>query len=156
MTFPRYLVVGGAGFIGSHLVERLVERGHVTVLDDLSTGRVQNLKAAMTSGRCELRIGSVFDADLLASSVAGRTVVFHLSANPEARRGIHNTALDVEQGTLATHAVLNASRRAAVEDLVLASSGTVTATPASYAARRIWGRCQSRCMARASWPARRS
>jgi UDP-glucose 4-epimerase len=119
------LVVGGAGFIGSHLVERLVERAEVTVLDDLSSGGRPQLEAALASGRCELRVGSVFDSELLSSAMRGKIAVFHLSANPEARRGLEQPLLDLEQGTLATHAVLDAMRRTGVKALVLSSSGTV-------------------------------
>ena len=125
MTLPSYLVVGGAGFIGSHLVSRLVERAQVTVIDDLSSGRREFLAPAIASGRCELREGSVFDAELLLSAMRGKIAVFHLSANPEARRGLEQPMLDLEQGTLATHAVLDAMRRMDVKGLVLASSGTV-------------------------------
>jgi UDP-glucose 4-epimerase len=125
MTMPSYLVVGGAGFIGSHLVSRLVERAQVTVLDDLSSGRQAFLDTAIASGRCELRIGSVFDAELLSSCMRGKIAVFHLSANPEARLGLEQPMLDLEQGTLATHAVLDAMRRSNVKGLVLTSSGTV-------------------------------
>jgi UDP-glucose 4-epimerase len=125
MTLPGYLVVGGAGFIGSHLVSRLVERAQVTVIDDLSSGRREFLAPAIASGRCELREGSVFDAELLLSAMRGKIAVFHLSANPEARRGLEQPMLDLEQGTLATHAVLDAMRRMEVKGLVLASSGTV-------------------------------
>jgi UDP-glucose 4-epimerase len=125
VTLPGYLVVGGAGFIGSHLVSRLVERAHVTVVDDFSSGRRELLAPAIASGRCDLREGSVFDAELLIGAMRDKTAVFHLSANPEARRGLDDPRLDLEQGTLATHAVLDAMRRAAVERLVLASSGTV-------------------------------
>jgi UDP-glucose 4-epimerase len=125
VTLPGYLVVGGAGFIGSHLVSRLVERADVTVLDDLSSGREHYLQGALTTGRCELRIGSVFDAELLTSCLRDKIAVFHLSANPEARRGLEQPMLDLEQGTLATHAVLDAMRRMDVKGLVFASSGTV-------------------------------
>jgi len=125
LTLPSYLVIGGAGFIGSHIVERLVERAEVTVIDDLSSGRRALLDAAIATGRCELVIGSVLDAELVRRSLRGKTAVFHLSANPEARLGLENSSLDVEQGTLATHAVLDAMRRAGVKALVLASSGTV-------------------------------
>jgi UDP-glucose 4-epimerase len=125
MTLPGYLVVGGAGFIGSHLVSRLVERAHVTVLDDLSSGRREFLEPALASGRCELRECSVFDVESLLSAMRGKIAVFHLSANPEARRGLEQPMLDLEQGTLATHAVLEAMRRTGVKGLVLASSGTV-------------------------------
>lgn len=125
MTLPRYLVVGGAGFIGSHLVSRLVERAEVTVVDDFSSGHREYLAPAVATGRCDLREGSVFDAELMLSVMRGKIAVFHLSANPEARRGLDNPVLDLEQGTLATHAVLDAMRRADVKGLVLASSGTV-------------------------------
>ncbi|MES1184054.1 MAG: NAD-dependent epimerase/dehydratase family protein [Myxococcales bacterium] len=125
MTLPRYLVVGGAGFIGSHLVSRLVERAEVTVVDDFSSGRREYLAPAVATGRCDLREGSVFDAELMLSVMRGKIAVFHLSANPEARRGLDNPVLDLEQGTLATHAVLDAMRRTDVKGLVLASSGTV-------------------------------
>ncbi|HXK18164.1 MAG TPA: NAD-dependent epimerase/dehydratase family protein [Polyangiaceae bacterium] len=125
MTLPAYLVVGGAGFIGSHLVARLVERAEVTVVDDLSSGRREFLAPAIATGRCELREGSVFDAELLLSAMRGKIAVFHLSANPDARRGLDQPMLDVEQGTLATHTVLDAMRRSGVKGLVLASSATV-------------------------------
>jgi UDP-glucose 4-epimerase len=125
MTLPAYLVVGGAGFIGSHLVMRLVERAQVTVLDDLSSGHSAWLDAAVATGKCELKVGSVFDGELLASAMRGKIAVFHLSANPEARKGLEQPMLDLEQGTLATHAVLEAMRRSGVKALVLASSGTV-------------------------------
>lgn len=125
MTRPGYLVVGGAGFIGSHLVARLAERAQVTVLDDLSSGRREWLEPSLAGGNCELRVGSVFDSELLLSAMRGKIAVFHLSANPEARRGLEQPMLDLEQGTLATHAVLEAMRRTGVKGLILASSGTV-------------------------------
>lgn len=125
MTLPGYLVVGGAGFIGSHLVDRLIERAHVTVIDDLSSGRREHLASAIASGRCELREGSVFDAELLTAAMRGKIAVFHLSANPEASRGLEQPMLDLEQGTLATQAVLEAMRRSEVKGLVLASSASV-------------------------------
>lgn len=77
----RALVTGGAGFIGSHLVERLVERGdHVTVLDDLSTGRRENLAALPEHARFGLVEGSVLDEALVARLVAESDVVYHLAA----------------------------------------------------------------------------
>jgi UDP-glucose 4-epimerase len=78
---PGALVTGGAGFIGSHLVERLIERcGRVTVLDDLSTGRRANLAAV--DGRAEFNLveGSVLDADLVDRLVEHADVVYHLAA----------------------------------------------------------------------------
>ena len=78
---PRVLVTGGAGFIGSHLVERLAERGdHVTVLDDLSTGRRENLATIADRSNVELMEGTILDADLVDRLVHQSEVVYHLAA----------------------------------------------------------------------------
>ncbi|NUP09024.1 MAG: NAD-dependent epimerase/dehydratase family protein [Polyangiaceae bacterium] len=121
----RSFVVGGAGFIGSHLVELLVDRGPVTVFDDLSVGRAAFLELASATGRVRLIEGDARDLDALAPHVADHDVVVHLSANPEARRGLVDTRLDLEQGTIATYNALEAARRAGVGKFVFASSGTV-------------------------------
>jgi UDP-glucose 4-epimerase len=77
----RALVTGGAGFIGSHLVERLVQRGdEVTVLDDFSTGQRTNLDAVEHNQRLEVIEGSVLDADLLERTVEAADVVYHMAA----------------------------------------------------------------------------
>ena len=75
------LVTGGAGFIGSHLVERLLERGdHVRVVDDFSTGTSANLDGVSDHAGLEIRDGSITDPALLESSIDGVDVVFHLAA----------------------------------------------------------------------------
>jgi UDP-glucose 4-epimerase len=122
---PRFFVVGGAGFIGSHLCDRLVERGAVTIYDNLSIGKREFVAAPLASGRATLVIGDALDFEALGRAIAGHDVVFHLAANPEARWGLDNPRLDLEQGTIATHNVLEAGRRARVPRFVLASSGTV-------------------------------
>jgi UDP-glucose 4-epimerase len=77
----RALVTGGAGFIGSHLTERLIERGdHVTVLDDLSTGRRQNLAGVEGNPAFELIEGTVLDEALVERLVGAADVVYHLAA----------------------------------------------------------------------------
>lgn len=119
----KSLVVGGAGFIGSHLVDRLVEHGPVTVFDDMSIGKHAFL--AHHGERVTLVERTALDLDALAGAMHGHDVVFHLAANPEARWGLENTRLDLEQGTIATYHVLEAMRRTDVARLVFASSGTV-------------------------------
>jgi UDP-glucose 4-epimerase len=121
----RFFVVGGAGFIGSHLVDRLVERGTVTIYDNLSIGKRAFVEAPLASGRATLVQADALDVDTLVRSIEGHDAVFHLAANPEARWGLDNPRLDLEQGTIATHNVLEAARRARVPRFVLASSGTV-------------------------------
>ncbi|MFZ5895310.1 MAG: NAD-dependent epimerase/dehydratase family protein [Myxococcota bacterium] len=121
----RFFVIGGAGFIGSHLVDELVQRGEVTVFDNLSVGRPEFLEAALAHGKAKLVVGDVLDSATLTRALAGHDVVFHLAANPEARNGLTNTRLDLEQGTIATQRVLEAMHETGVSRVVLASSGTV-------------------------------
>jgi UDP-glucose 4-epimerase len=121
----RALVIGGAGFIGSHLVDRLVSRGPVTVFDNLSVGKREFIASHLESGAARLEVGELLDFDHVCALVKGHDLVFHLAANPEARWGLDNPRLDLEQGTIATWNVLEAMHRAAVKTLVFASSGTV-------------------------------
>jgi UDP-glucose 4-epimerase len=77
----RYLVTGGAGFIGSHLVETIAARGdHALVLDDLSTGDPRNVEHLLTSGNVELRVGSILDAELVDKCVQEVDACFHLAS----------------------------------------------------------------------------
>ncbi len=121
----RSFVVGGAGFIGSHLVERLAERGPVTVFDDLSIGKREFLAGPLASGRVSLVEGDARDLGALVAAMPNHDLVAHLAANPEARWGLENTRLDLEQGTIATYNVLEAMRRTGVPKLLFSSSGTV-------------------------------
>lgn len=77
----RYLVTGGAGFIGSHLVEALAARGdHVQILDDLSTGDRHNVEHLLTPDRVELIEGSILDADLVDECMEAADACFHLAS----------------------------------------------------------------------------
>lgn len=121
----RSFVVGGAGFIGSHLVEKLAARGPVTIFDDLSVGRRSFLSALLDAGQAQLVEGDARDPSALQRAIQDHDLVVHLAANPEARWGLEDTRLDLEQGTIATYNVLEAARLAKVPHVVFASSGTV-------------------------------
>jgi UDP-glucose 4-epimerase len=121
----KYFVVGGAGFIGSHLVEALIEAGPVTAYDNLTIGKREFLQGPLAQGRCQLVEGDALDLEKLTAAMRGHEAVFHLAANPEARWGLENTRLDLEQGTIATWNVLDAMRRNGIKRLVFSSSGTV-------------------------------
>ncbi len=121
----RSFVIGGAGFIGSHLVDRLVQRGPVTVFDDLSVGKVAFIAPHLESGRAKLVRGDAVELAPLAEAMREHDVVFHLAANPEARWGLERTRLDLEQGTIATYNALEAARLAGVPRFAFSSSGTV-------------------------------
>ncbi|MBK8996733.1 MAG: NAD-dependent epimerase/dehydratase family protein [Myxococcales bacterium] len=130
----KSLVVGGAGFIGSHLADRLVSRGPVTLFDNLSVGKREFVATHLDSGAAKLVVGELLDLDQVCEVVKGHDVVFHLAANPEARWGLDNPRLDLEQGTIATWNVLEAMRRGGVKTIVFSSSGTVYGDTAAVCA----------------------
>jgi len=121
----RAFVIGGAGFIGSHLVDLLVLRGPVTIYDNLSVGREDFVRAHLDSKRVNLVRKDALDLEALTAAISGHDVCFHLAANPEARWGLERTRLDLEQGTIATYNALEACRLANVKRFVFSSSGTV-------------------------------
>jgi UDP-glucose 4-epimerase len=127
----RALITGGAGFIGSHLADRLVADGHrVTVVDDLSHGRAANIASAAASGHCELVKLDVTDPDLLGVvRSAEPEVIFHLSAQIDVRVSVADPLRDVTANVVGTVAVLEAARRAGVPKVVLASSVAIFGPP---------------------------
>ncbi|MEJ5250304.1 MAG: SDR family oxidoreductase [Armatimonadota bacterium] len=119
----KILVTGGAGFIGSHLTDRLVELGHeVTVLDDLSTGREQNIAHLM--GRIRFVRGSITDLALLREVMQGVEVVFHEAALGSVPRSVEDPATTHEVNVTGTFNVLLAARDAGVRRVVYAASSS--------------------------------
>ena len=121
----RSFVIGGAGFVGSHLTDRLVLRGPVTLYDNMTIGKTAFVADHLASGRATLVQADALDFDALKAAMAGHDVVFHLAANPEARWGLERPRLDLEQGTIATWNALEAARLNSITKFVFASSGTV-------------------------------
>ena len=121
----RVLVTGGAGFIGSHLVDRLVKIGRVTVYDNLSSGRPEFISHHLDRGDFNLIEADLLDFSTLKQAIAGHDVVFHLAANPEVRAGTEATDLDLKAGIIASYNVLEAMRLNQIEQLVFTSSSTV-------------------------------
>jgi UDP-glucose 4-epimerase len=127
----KALVTGGAGFIGSHLVDALVAEGHeVHVLDDLSTGRLTNLEPALEHG-AELHDEDITDAAWMRDlgAIIRPDVVFHLAAQRDVRHSVDDPAFDAGINVAGTAAVLDAARRAGARRLVLASSAAVYGVP---------------------------
>lgn len=119
----RVLVTGGAGFIGSHLVERLLARGdEVVVLDDLSTGRASNLAAVRLDPRLEFVHGSVLDEALVSRLVQGVEGVFHLAARVGVRLVLEQPSATLEVNVLGTRHVLAAAARRGARVLFASSS----------------------------------
>jgi UDP-glucose 4-epimerase len=106
------LITGGAGFIGSHLTDALVQRGDsVTVLDDLSTGRRENLELALASGRAELIEGSTSDADLVDELVSECDAVFHLASAVGVQLIVDRSYESLIRNVRGTDCVLHAAAR---------------------------------------------
>jgi UDP-glucose 4-epimerase len=127
----KALVTGGAGFIGSHVVDALLAAGvRVHVADDLSTGREGNLARALERGAV-LHAADVTDDAAIAhvTAVAQPDVVVHLAAHIDARRSVDEPAFDARLNVVGTAAVLEAARRAGARRLVLASTAAVYGKP---------------------------
>jgi len=140
------LVTGGAGFIGSNLVDALVARGdRVTVIDNLSTGKRANLEAASPRG-ANLHVADVRDAAAVSEVVAASApeVVFHLAAQIDVRHSVEQPASDATANVLGTINLLEAARGAGVRRLVNSSTGgglygeaDLLPTPEDYAIKPL-------------------
>ena len=120
------LVTGGAGFIGSAVVDRLLAEGNrVTVYDDLSTGKESFVSHHFEDLSFKFVKADVLDFERLMKEMEGHSSVWHLAANPDIRRGTESTRVDLEQNTLATYNVLEAARRKDVESVVFSSTSTI-------------------------------
>jgi UDP-glucose 4-epimerase len=122
------LVTGGAGFIGSNLVDRLIACGaHVTVLDNFSTGFREYLPPRNALQVVE---GDLLDEKRVASATRGVDFVFHLAANADIKDNLVEPRKCVQQNIVATQNVLEAMRSAGVRDIAFASTGSVYGEPA--------------------------
>jgi UDP-glucose 4-epimerase len=121
----RALVTGGAGFIGSNLVDALLERGEdVSVLDDLSTGQRENLEPALAAG-ARLDEADITDPGAVARCIEQRKpeVVFHLAAQIDVRRSVADPVFDLGVNAGGTINLLRAAERGSIRRLVFASTG---------------------------------
>jgi UDP-glucose 4-epimerase len=119
-------ITGAAGFIGSTLVDSLLDRG-ITVLgiDNFSTGRKEFLKDALNNPKFTLLKEDVYSGEDLSEVFVGLDAVFHLAANADVRFGPDHPSRDLEQNTIATHRVLEAARKAGVKKFIFSSTGSV-------------------------------
>lgn len=139
----RVLVTGGAGFIGSHLVDRLVKNFEVIVLDDLSGGFEENLKAHEGNSQFKFIKGSIFEIENLIELDSIDTV-FHFAAQPDVRISVDKPYRDFEINVIGSMILLDAIRKSGVKKLIFASSGgtvygetDIFPTPESIAFRPI-------------------
>ncbi len=122
----RALVTGGAGFIGSSLVDRLLAGGHqVIAFDNFSTGQERFLAEAAKQSSFTLVRGDTLDLATLTETTRGVDVVFHFAANADVRFGTEHPRRDLEQNTIATFNVLEAMRANGVTRVAFSSTGSI-------------------------------
>jgi UDP-glucose 4-epimerase len=119
------LVTGGAGFIGSHLVDRLVELNRVTVLDNFSSGKMEFIEGHIESPNFSLIEADLQDQKAVESALAGKDLVFHLAANPDVKIGAEDTRTHLDQNVIATYNILESMRKAGVAEIAFTSTSTV-------------------------------
>jgi UDP-glucose 4-epimerase len=121
-------VTGGAGFIGSHLVDKLINRGDsVTVYDNLSSGKKKFLEQHSKCKKFKFIEADLMDLSILKKEIKGHDVVFHIAANPFVRLGEKQTRLDLEQGPIVTYNILESMRVHEIKKIVFSSSSVVYA-----------------------------
>jgi UDP-glucose 4-epimerase len=124
----RYAIVGGAGFIGSHFVDRLLEESGVravTLYDNFSSGREWHYAHHAGDDRLRVVRGDVSDIELLAATIRGHDVVIHLASNPDIARAATEPEIDFYEGTRLTNNVVEAMRRTGVRRILYASGSGV-------------------------------
>ena len=122
----KYFVTGAAGFIGSNLVDRLLQEGHTVVgVDNFSTGLPSFLNSARENKSFSFFKGDLLDQDFLDSTMQGCDIVFHLAANADVRFGADHPEKDLHQNTIATSHVLMAMQKNKIQKIIFASTGSI-------------------------------
>jgi len=119
-------VTGAAGFIGSNLVDRLLQgRYNVIGYDNFSTGKKEFLEKALTSNKFKLIEGDLLDFDLLKDSMKNSSYCFHFAANADVKDGLKHPKKDLEQNTIATYNVLESMRLNNINKIIFSSTGSI-------------------------------
>ncbi len=123
----RYFVTGGAGFIGSNMVDRLLSEpeNEVVAYDNFSTGRREFLEEALKNPRFTLAEGDTLDEEAMTKAMAGCDFVFHFAATADVRMGTEHPSKDLNQNTIATFHVLEAMRANGIKRIGFSSTGSV-------------------------------
>jgi len=119
----RHLITGGAGFIGSHLTDELIKRGkHVTIIDNLSTGSLENIRHLMGNPNFQFAIDTISNEVVMDRLVSECDVIIHMAAAVGVRLIVEKPVHTIETNVLGTEAVLKAARRYQVKVLLASSS----------------------------------
>jgi UDP-glucose 4-epimerase len=123
-------ITGAAGFVGSHVADRLLALGHEVIgFDNFSTGREEFLRCALANPHFRLVRGDILDLESLSAAMKGADFVFHMAANADVRFGTQHPRKDLEQNTIGTWNVLEAMRTCGARRIAFASTGSVYGEP---------------------------
>jgi UDP-glucose 4-epimerase len=135
----KVFVTGGAGFIGSHLVDKLLERGDtVTVYDNLSSGKREYIEQHLKNKEFSFIQSDLIEFNQLKKKIKGHDVVFHLAANPDVRVGAQKPEV-AKKDIIATYNLLDAMRQNNVQKIVFSSSSTVYGEALSFPLKEDYG-----------------
>jgi UDP-glucose 4-epimerase len=123
------LVSGGAGFIGSHLVDKLLMNNRVAVFDNFSTGKRDHIAHLIGRPNFTIIEADLFDKEVLQEALTGKDMVFHLAANPDVKLGERDTTIHLEQNIMATHTLLESMRKTGARKIAFTSTSTVYGEP---------------------------
>jgi UDP-glucose 4-epimerase len=136
----KYFITGGAGFIGSHLIDKLIEGDNqVTVYDNLSSGRRENIEHHIGKSKFSFIEEDLLNVGALKEALKGHEIVWHLGANTDIPGGNAITDLDLKNCTIATHNILEAMRANGIVKILFASSATVYGDAPSLALAETYG-----------------
>jgi UDP-glucose 4-epimerase len=136
----KAFVTGGAGFIGSHLVDKLMKRGDsVTVFDNLSSGNKQFLETHIKNNNFRFVEADLLDIKSVKKEIKNHDTIFHIAANPFVRLGEKQTRLDLDQGAIATYNILESMRFNDIKKIVFSSSSVVYAETPPIAIPETYG-----------------
>ncbi|MEM3370819.1 MAG: NAD-dependent epimerase/dehydratase family protein [Candidatus Woesearchaeota archaeon] len=126
----KYFVTGGAGFIGSHIVDKLLsKRAQVVVYDNFRTGNIEFIKENIKNPNFKLIRGDILNLNTLTKAMKGSDFIFHLAANADVKGGINNTKVDLDINTIGTWNVLEAMRINGIKKIAFSSSAAVYGEP---------------------------
>jgi UDP-glucose 4-epimerase len=125
-TKNNILVTGGAGFIGSHLVDRLIEEeNRITIFDNLSSGKIEFIEKHLENTDFKLIKGDILDNEVIERACRDIDLVCHVAANPDVKLGASYTKIHFDQNILATYNLLEAMRKSNVQKVVFTSTSTI-------------------------------
>jgi len=139
-------VTGGAGFIGSHLVDALIDKGNsVTVFDDLSSGKKEFIEHHLNSNNFTFIEADLIHFETISQAIKDHDVVFHIAANPDVRMGAQKPDI-AKKDILATYNLLDAMRENNIKKIVFSSSSVIYGETPSFPLPELWPTSSNICL----------